>query len=247
MALYYPPLTQEQTKRIWEMQMDRTEDLSLQAAPEDTAVALSEWHKKEYHVPGPIIVKGEHFEKVAKVSNEFNGYLYTVKHERADHDRAYSKEHRFDDFNRQQFIFGGQGFGQEQQGYGVPGVWQNTQQGNVMPYAGQAGNMMGGNPIGGGPYGNNTQNQGTFLGNQGWQPGYGSVGNTGFGNMNMAGPSMGNSSGGNNMGTGMSPGSVNVQVLPGQSIQGQMNNPQQQQQQPNPNMGQGGSMQSGFR
>ncbi|KZL63917.1 aaa family atpase [Colletotrichum incanum] len=37
MALSYPPLTQEQTNRIWEMQMDRTEELSEKAAPEDVS------------------------------------------------------------------------------------------------------------------------------------------------------------------------------------------------------------------
>ncbi|KAK2053566.1 hypothetical protein LY76DRAFT_479140, partial [Colletotrichum caudatum] len=71
MALYYTPLAQEQTRRIWEMQMDRTEALSEQAAPGNesqhtrrddcrpvwngrqirntfqTAVALAEWHKRE--------------------------------------------------------------------------------------------------------------------------------------------------------------------------------------------------------
>ncbi|GJC87901.1 hypothetical protein ColLi_10739 [Colletotrichum liriopes] len=291
MALYYPPLTQEQTKRIWEMQMDRTEELSEKAAPDDvsqhvkfnreeiaalsatlwnmqttrddckpvwngrqirnafqTAVALAEWHKKENHVSGPIIVRGDHFEKVARVSNEFNAYLYEVKHGRPDYEKAHVKEHRFDDFNRQQFVFGGQSFGQGQQGYGMSGVWQNPHQGNVM-YSGQAGNVMGSNPIGGVPYGGNMQNQGAFLTNQGWQPGYGGTGNTGMGNLNMAGQSVGNSGGGNNMGAGMSPGSVNVQVLPGQSIQGQMNNPQQQQQQQqsSSSIGQGGPMQPGFR
>ncbi|GKT71100.1 AAA family ATPase [Colletotrichum tofieldiae] len=292
MALYYPPLTQEQTKRIWEMQMDRTEELSEKAAPEDvsqhvkfnreeiaalsatlwnmqttrddckpvwngrqirnafqTAVALAEWHKKENHVSGPIIVRGDHFEKVARVSNEFNAYLYEVKHGRPDYEKAHTKEHRFDDFNRQQFVFGGQSFGQGQQGYGMSGVWQSPHQGNVI-YSGQAGSVMGGNPIGGVPYGSNMQNQGAFLTNQTWQPGYGGTGNTGMGNLNMAGQSVGNSGGGNNMGAGMSPGSVNVQVLPGQSIQGQMNNPQQQQQQQqqsSSSMGQGGPMQPGFR
>ncbi|GKT93983.1 AAA family ATPase [Colletotrichum tofieldiae] len=189
-----------------------------------TAVALAEWHKKENHVSGPIIVRGDHFEKVARVSNEFNAYLYEVKHGRPDYEKAHTKEHRFDDFNRQQFVFGGQSFGQGQQGYGMSGVWQSPHQGNVI-YSGQAGSVMGGNPIGGVPYGSNMQNQGAFLTNQTWQPGYGGTGNTGMGNLNMAGQSVGNSGGGNNMGAGMSPGSVNVQVLPGQSIQGQMNNP----------------------
>ncbi|KAK1624637.1 hypothetical protein BDP81DRAFT_329399 [Colletotrichum phormii] len=35
MALYYPPLTHEQTKKIWEVQMNRTEGLSVAAAPGD--------------------------------------------------------------------------------------------------------------------------------------------------------------------------------------------------------------------
>ncbi|KDN61098.1 hypothetical protein CSUB01_07051 [Colletotrichum sublineola] len=299
MALYYPPLTQEQTKKIWEMQMDRTETLSKEAAPGDetqhvrfsrdeittlattlwnmqttrddcrpvwngrqirnafqTAVALAEWHKRENGVPGPILVRGEHFEKVARVSNEFNAYLYEVKHRRDDYERAHVREHRFDDFNRQQFVFGGYqgaGFGlgqQQQQGYGMPGAWQQgPQQGSsAVPYGGgQAGaTMMGG----GVPYGNNMQSQGAFLANQGYQPAYGGVSNTGMGGLNMAGPSsMGPSGGGNNMGSGVSPGPVNVQVLPGHSIQGQMNNQQQQQQQQQAgsSMGPEGPMIPGFR
>ncbi|WDK22763.1 hypothetical protein CGRA01v4_14053 [Colletotrichum graminicola] len=290
MALYYPPLTREQTRRIWEMQMKRTEALSKQAAPEDeyqhvrfkheevaalaeelwnmqttvdycrpvwngrqirnafqTAVALAEWHKGEGRVPGPIVVGREHFEKVAKVSNEFNAYLYEVKHGRADYEKAHAREHRFDDFNRQQFVFGGHqgaGFGQVQQGYGIgPQLGSST-----MPYSG---GQAGINPMGGGvPYGSNTQIQGAFFTNQGWQPGYGGVSNTGIGGLNMAGPSMGASGGGTNMGPGMSPGSVNVQVPPGLSIQGQLNNQQQQQQQQQQggsSMGPGGPMLPGFR
>ncbi|KAK2007485.1 hypothetical protein LZ32DRAFT_50776 [Colletotrichum eremochloae] len=300
MALYYPPLSQEQTRRIWEMQMDRTETLSKEAAPGDetqhvrfsrgeiitlattlwnkqtrqdecrpvwngrqirnafqTAVALAEWHKRENGVPGPIFVRGEHFEKVARVSNEFNAYLYEVKHRRDDYERAHVREHRFDDFNRQQFVFGGYhgaGFGlgqQQQQGYGMPDAWQQgpQQSSSAMPYGGgQAGaTMMGG----GVPYGNNMQSQGAFLANQGYQPAYGGVSNTGMGGLNMAGPSsMGPSGGGNNMGSGVSPGPVNVQVLPGHSIQGQMNSQQQQQQQQQQagsSMGPGGPMIPGFR
>ncbi|KAK2033125.1 hypothetical protein LX32DRAFT_690317 [Colletotrichum zoysiae] len=270
MALYYPPLTQEQTRRIWEMQMDRTEALSEQAAPGDesqhvrfsrdeiatlaarlwnmqttrddcrpvwngrqirnafqTAVALAEWHKRENRVPGPIVVRGEHFEKVARVSNEFNAYLYEVRHGRADYERAHVREHRFDDSNRQQFVFGGHqgaGFGQgqqqQQQGFGMTGAWH-------------------GPPGGGVTYGNNMQSQGAFLTNQGWQPGYGGMSITGMGGLNMAGPSVGTGGGANNIGTGMSPGSVNVQVLPGHSIQGQMSNQQQQQQQQQAGSGKG--------
>ncbi|KAK1580696.1 P-loop containing nucleoside triphosphate hydrolase protein [Colletotrichum navitas] len=287
MALYYPPLTREQTRRIWEMQMNRTEALSRQASPGDesqhvrfnhdevatladelwnmqttrddcrpvwngreirnafqTAVALAEWHKGENRVPGPIVVGREHFEKVARVSNEFNAYLYEVRHGRADYEKAHAREHRFDDFNRQQFVFGGHqgtGFGQ-QQGYGM-----GPQLGSItMPFGG---GQAGITPMGGGgvPYGNNTQSQGAFFTNQGWQPGYGGgVSNTGIGGLNMAGPSMGASGGGNNMGTGMSPGSVNVQVLPSHSIQGQLSN-QQQQQQGGSSMGPGGPMLPGFR
>ncbi|KAI8300657.1 hypothetical protein K4K59_001436 [Colletotrichum sp. SAR11_240] len=35
LALYYPPLTQDQTEKIWEVQMRRTEKLSKEAAPDD--------------------------------------------------------------------------------------------------------------------------------------------------------------------------------------------------------------------
>ncbi|KAK2000769.1 hypothetical protein LX36DRAFT_738928 [Colletotrichum falcatum] len=318
MALYYPPLSQEQTRRIWEMQMDRTEALSEEAAPGDesqyvrfsrdeiaalaatlwgmqttrddcrpvwngrqirnafqTAVALAEWHKRENRVPGPIVVRGEHFERVARVSNEFNAYLYEVRHGRADYERAHVREHRFDDFNRQQFVFGSQGSGfglgqqqqQQQQGYGMPGSWQGAQQGGgTTPFGGC---QTGSTAMGGGvPYGNNMQSQGAFLANQGWQPGYGGVSNTGIGGglsnigmsglgsagmggMNMAGPSsMGTGGGANNTGTGMSPGSVNVHVLPSHSTQGQMSNQQQQQQQQQQagsSIGPGGQMLPGFR
>ncbi|KAK1975647.1 hypothetical protein LZ30DRAFT_736874 [Colletotrichum cereale] len=117
----------------------------------------------------------------------------------------------------------------------------------LMPYGGgQAGAAT---MAGGVAYGNNMQNQAAFLANQGWQAGgYGGVSNTGLGGLNMAGPSTGTSGGGNGMGAGLSPGSVNVQVLPGHSIQGQMNNPQQQQQQqPGSSMGPGGPMAPGYR
>ncbi|EXF84915.1 hypothetical protein CFIO01_02128 [Colletotrichum fioriniae PJ7] len=176
MALYYPPLTHDQTKKIWEVQMDRTEKLSVAAAPGDpsqhvkfnrdeitslsatlwslqnsrddhkpvwngrqirnafqTAVALAEFHQQENHISGPIIVKGEHFEKVAKASHEFNAYLYSVRHERLEKELALKKEHRFDDFNRSQFGFGGQGLAMGRQGvfsegFGMPAGFQNPQQ-----------------------------------------------------------------------------------------------------------------------
>ncbi|KAK1724974.1 uncharacterized protein BDZ83DRAFT_621299 [Colletotrichum acutatum] len=207
MALYYPPLTHEQTKKIWEVQMDRTEQLSIAAAPVDlsqhvkfkrdeimtlsttlwnlqtlrddhkpvwngrqirnafqTAVALAEFHQQENNVPGPILVKSEHFEKVAKVSHEFNAYLYSVRHERLENELAHKKEHRYDDFNRNHFGFGGQGLGVPQQGgfqqgFAMPGGFQNLHQlgmmGMGMPNMGMAGSGF-----------NSLQNQGNPMASQ---------------------------------------------------------------------------------
>ncbi|KXH43418.1 hypothetical protein CSIM01_11928 [Colletotrichum simmondsii] len=237
MALYYPPLTHEQTKKIWEVQMDRTEQISLAAAPMDpsqhvtfkrdeiialsttlwnlqtlrddhkpvwngrqirnafqTAVALAEFHQQENHIPGPIVVKGEHFEKVAKVSHEFNAYLYSVRHERLENELAHKKEHRYDDFNRNQLGFGGQGIGVPQQGgfqqgFAMPGGFQNLHQlgmmGMGMPNMGMAGSGF-----------NNLQNQGNPMASQSPQAGFGNMNSTGMGmgNLNMG---MGNAGLGN--------------------------------------------------
>lgn len=190
MALYYPPLKKTQTKRIWEIQMEHTEQLSIEASPTDesrhvkfhkvdimefvrdlwdnqqsqpehkpvwngrqirnafqTAVALAEWQKQNDQTPGPIQVRREHFDKVARVSMEFNSYLYAVKHWRGDSTLNKKKEQRYDDFNptqTSQIGFGGQEFpfGQ-QQGFGGLGAWNlSQQQQNMGPYGAQAGANM---------------------------------------------------------------------------------------------------------
>lgn len=290
MALYYPPLTFEQTEKIWEMQMERTERLSSEAAaaaegghdesqlvrfnrleikalakelwglqqsqPQykpvwngrqirnafQTAVALAEFHQQRNGIPGPVCVKRVDFEKVAVVSNEFNAYLWEVKHRRGDGDLKWKQEHRFDRFDSSQFSpgWGGQGFGQGQHQqsarFGMPSVWDTSQSSNTMGFGGHSGMGMGPN------YGGNMQNQ-TWQ-----QPGFGGMGNSnvgtsgmpsivmggsglgnsgmGMGNQGMGNQGMGNQGMGNsNMGSGMQPGTVNVQVMPGQNM------PEQQQQQ----------------
>ncbi|KAK1473275.1 hypothetical protein CCUS01_17196 [Colletotrichum cuscutae] len=280
MALYYPPLTHEQTKKIWEVQMDRTEKLSIAAAPMDpsqhvtfkrdeivalsttlwnlqtlrddhkpvwngrqirnafqTAVALAEFHQQENNIPGPIVVKGEHFEKVAKVSHEFNAYLYSVRHERLENELAHKKEHRYDDFNRNQLGFGGQGLGVPQQGgfqqgFGMPGGFQNLHQlgmmGMGMPNVGMAGSGF-----------NNLQNQGNAMASHSPQAGFGNMNNVGMGmgniNMGMANAGLGNvglgsaGSGGSNAAMGAQQSNTNNVGIPGQTLGGQMT-PQQQQQ-----------------
>ncbi|KAF6829262.1 AAA family ATPase [Colletotrichum plurivorum] len=296
MALYYPPLTLEQTEKIWEMQMDRTERLSSEAAaaadggPDEsqlvrfnrldikalakelwglqqsqphykpvwngrqirnafqTAVALAEFHRQPKNgISGPVYVGRADFEKVARVSSEFNAYLWEVKHRRGDSDMRLKQQHRFDRFDSSQF---GPGFGQHQQstGFGMPGVWDTSQSSNTMGFGGGPG--FGGNG----------------MQNQSWQhPGFGgmgipnvnsSMGNPGMGNSGMSSIVMGGSGLGNsgmNMGnqgmgnaamsSGM-PGTVNVQAMPGQNMSEQQQ--QQQQQQPSSISQQGGHMQGMF-
>ncbi|KAF9873331.1 hypothetical protein CkaCkLH20_09144 [Colletotrichum karsti] len=296
LALYYPPLTQDQTEKIWRVQMERTEQLSKEAAPDDntqhvsfnrleieilakelwnlqqsrpdfkpvwngrqirnafqTAVALAEWHQQENNIPGPIHVKREHFEKVALVSNEFNAYLWTVKHRRGDDILNLRKEHRFDQFDRHQFGWGGPGFGQHNQQQSGFGGWDNSQYSNTMGSRGPSGMGMGGPG-----FGNNMQNQSGF-GNS-WQSGFGGmsgagVGGPGIATGGMGGSVMGNSALGNpnignsNVGAAMQPGVMSPQAIPGQNMggqpaEGQRQQQLQQQQLQQPNIQQGGSMQS---
>lgn len=281
MALYYPPLTQEQTRRIWEVQMDRTEKLSVEPGPEkppkqvefkrdeirnlaaklwhwqttlddhkpvwngrqirnafQTAVALAEFHQQENEVSGPIVVRGEHFEKVAKVSHEFNAYLYLVRHERLENYLAHKKELRYDDFNRNQFGFSGQGFGMAhpggfQQGFVYPGGFQNAQQFGMM-------GMGVPNMARAGPGFNNLHNQGNPMASQSSQTGFGNMdsiglGNTGLGNSGLGNAGLGNlglgSSGisGLNAAMGTQQTNANNADMTGQSLEVQMT-PQQQQQ-----------------
>ncbi|KLU80982.1 hypothetical protein MAPG_00078 [Magnaporthiopsis poae ATCC 64411] len=58
-----------------------------------TAIALAEYHRKEGEC---IQVKKWHFEHVAAVSNEFNEYLWHVKHKRDESDLALRNEFRYD-------------------------------------------------------------------------------------------------------------------------------------------------------
>ncbi|KAL0934008.1 AAA family ATPase [Colletotrichum truncatum] len=256
MALYYPPLTQDQTEKIWVVQIERTERLSIEAAPEDksqhvkfnrldimtlakelwslqqarpdfkpvwngrqirnafqTAVALAEWHQQENKIPGPVIVKREHFEKVALVSNEFNAYLWTVKHRRGDDVLNWKKEHRFDQFDRYQSGWGGPGFGQQQPSQPGFGAWDNSQQSGMMGFGSQSGLGIGG-------FGNNNmQNQTGFINPQSWQSGLGGIGR---GNMGVGNPGVGSSGMASNLGSGL-------QVVPGQNLTSQTTEQQQQQ------------------
>lgn len=275
MALYYPPLTQEQTKKIWEALMDRTEELSKKAAPENssesqqvefkrdeirslyttlwtlqttkddhkpvwngrqirnafqTAVALAEFHQQENKIPGLITVKGEHFDKVATVSHEFNAYLYSVRHERLENDLAHTKEHRFDNFNRYQFGLGGQRLdaaqqGGLQQGYGVSGYFQNPQQfgmtGMGMQNMGMAGLGF-----------SNPQNQGNSMASQPLQAGFSNMNNVGMSNNTMGNIGLSNAGlgmGGSNAVIGAQQNNTTSAGMPGQSFGGQLS-PQQQQQ-----------------
>ncbi|KAF5502464.1 hypothetical protein CGCA056_v014281 [Colletotrichum aenigma] len=262
MALYYPPLKQDQTERIWAVQLERTEKLSVEAAPDDvdqhvqfdrveimtfanklwmlqdlkpefkpvwngrqirnafqTAVALAEWHQKENNIKGLIKVKGEHFAKVAQVSNDFNKYLWEVKKQRTDEALAFKKAHRFDQFISSQ-LGGGTGNPGQQQTTGLGG-WDGSMNAGMMGFGGQTGTGMAGPGFGGG----GMQPQGGFVSPQSWQSGFGGM--------------TGNAT---NMGSGMHPGGVNVQVMPGQSIAGLTD----QQQTPSTNPQQGGSMQAMF-
>lgn len=244
LALYYPPLDREQTEKIWEVQIRRTEKLSADAAPDDpsqhvrfnrreimtmarelwsmqhsradwkpvwngrqirnafqTAVALAEWHKQDKQLPGSIDVTREHFEKVAFVSNEFNAYLYAVKHGRTDEYLSLRNQHRADQFDRaSQLSWGGLGFASQQQ-YQQPqqqqpgmGGWGNIQNSNFMGAGGQPG-MMVGNP---GLGNNNYQAQPGFGNMNPAQSGYGVMGNQGtggtlMGNAGVANTGIGNS------------------------------------------------------
>ncbi|KXH34264.1 hypothetical protein CNYM01_01069 [Colletotrichum nymphaeae SA-01] len=284
MALYYPPLTQEQTRRIWEAQMDRTEKLSVDPGPEkppkqveferdeirdlvaklwemqttlndhkpvwngrqirnafQTAVALAEFHQQENNVSGTIKVRGEHFEKVAKVSHEFNAYLYSVRHERLEKELAHKKEHRYDDFSRSQFGFGGQELGMAQQGayqqgYAIPAGFNNPQQFGM----GGIGSMQSMGMAG--PGFNNLQNHGNLMASQPSQAGFGNMNNIGMGmsNINMGNAGLGNAglanvglgsagSGGSNAAMGAQQSNTNNVGIPGQTFGGQMTLQQQQQ------------------
>ncbi|KAJ3960565.1 hypothetical protein N0V92_002817 [Colletotrichum tropicale] len=270
LALYYPPLSQDQTEKIWDVQMKRTERLSMEAAPDDesqhvkfnrldimslakdlwmmqrsrdewkpvwngrqirnafqTAVALAEWHQQEEKISGPIQVLREHFEKVAFVSNEFNAYLYTVKHGRSDDLLSHKNEFRADQFDRSsQISWGGLGYVPQQQ-YQQPqhqqagfGGWGNLQSSNLMGGLGQTGVMMGGSGLGN----NNFQAQAGF-GNP-LQSGFGAIGNQAPGGVGMA------SGGLNNPGAG-NPGTNNY-TIGGQGI---VNPGMSNQGSGNPNMG----------
>ncbi|KAI8184239.1 hypothetical protein KHU50_001935 [Colletotrichum sp. SAR 10_65] len=254
LALYYPPLTQDQTEKIWEVQMRRTEKLSKEAAPDDesqqvkfnrldilalakelwmmqqsradwkpvwngrqirnafqTAVALAEWHQQDKNIAGPIDVKREHFEKVAFVSNEFNAYLYTVKHGRTDENLSLRNQHRADQFDRSsQIPWGGLGFApqqqypqfqQQQQGLGG---WGNLQNSNVMGGGGQGGMTMGIQGLGN----NNFQAQ-TGFGNP-LQSGFGAMGNQVTAGAGMASGGLNNTGVGN---SGMSGQNIPRQMM----------------------------------
>ncbi|KAJ0278335.1 hypothetical protein Brms1b_006350 [Colletotrichum noveboracense] len=254
LALYYPPLTLDQTEKIWDVQIRRTEQLSVDAAPDDpkqhvkfnrleimslakelwmmqqsradwkpvwngrqirnafqTAVALAEWHQLDKESADPINVKREHFEKVAFVSNEFNAYLYTVKHGRTDENLSLRNQHRADQFDRSsQIPWGGLGFApqqqypqfqQQQQGLGG---WGNLQNSNVMGGGGQAGMTIGAQGLGN----NNFQAQ-TGFGNP-LQSGFGAMGNQVTAGAGMA------SGGLNNTGVGNS--GMNNYTMGGQGV-----------------------------
>ncbi|KAI0392714.1 hypothetical protein F5Y17DRAFT_477338 [Xylariaceae sp. FL0594] len=115
-ALYYPPLDKDQTFRVWEMNIDALEARNraleshqrvefnrreIEAYARDhwragkranrwNAVALAEWDAALYTdcegSPSRILLRREHFEKVAEASRHFDHYLETVR--RADHVRA---------------------------------------------------------------------------------------------------------------------------------------------------------------
>ncbi|KAJ0346757.1 hypothetical protein COL154_007499 [Colletotrichum chrysophilum] len=143
-----------------------------------TAVALAESQQRRERKSGPIYVMKEHFTKVADVSNQFNAYLYTVKHGRTDEILSLRNQYRADQFDRSsQTSWGGLGFApqqqysqfqQQQQGLGG---WGNLQNPNVMGGGGQAGMTMGAQGLGN----NNFQAQ-TGFGNP-LQPGFGGMGN----------------------------------------------------------------------
>ncbi|KAF4871222.1 hypothetical protein CGCSCA1_v009467 [Colletotrichum siamense] len=254
LALYYPPLTQDQTEKIWDVQIRRTEQLSVDAAPDDpkqhvkfnrleimslakelwmmqqsradwkpvwngrqirnafqTAVALAEWHQLHKESADPINVKREHFEKVAFVSNEFNAYLYTVKHGRTDENLSLRNQHRADQFDRSsQIPWGGLGFApqqqypqfqQQQQGLGG---WGNLQNSNVIGSGGQGGMTMGVQGLG-----NNNFPAQTGFGNP-LQSGFGAMGNQVTAGAGMA------SGGLNNTGVGNS--GMNNYTMGGQGV-----------------------------
>ncbi|KAK1675565.1 P-loop containing nucleoside triphosphate hydrolase protein [Colletotrichum godetiae] len=209
MALYYSPLTHEQTKKIWEVQMDRSEELSVAAAPENesqhvkfnrdeikalsttlwnlqtmrddhkpvwngrqirnafqTAVALAEFHQQGNHIPGPIIVKGEHF--------------------------------------------------------GVPVVFHNPQQFGMMGMGSMQNMGMAG------PGFNNLQNQGNPIASQSSQAGFG-MGNIGVSNNNTGNAGLGSSGmSGSNTALGAQHSNSNSAGIPGQNQAAQLS-PQQQQ------------------
>ncbi|EQB47229.1 hypothetical protein CGLO_13652 [Colletotrichum gloeosporioides Cg-14] len=292
MALYYPPLSQSQTEKIWEVQMKRTEELSIKAAPDDesqhvrfdtddvivysrelwseqqrvpefrpvwngrqirnafqTAVALAEWHQHEQKKSQPIYVTREHFRRVAAVSNQFNAYLWEVKHSRGDDTLTWKKGHRADHIDPYQFAQGNSGYGYQQQHSGT-GPWGNSQSSNMAAFGGQSGMGMGGSGYGA----VNTQGQNNFGNN--WQANSGGVGNSGSGNAGMYNVGVGNSMGGSSMMTqgmggqsmgnqsmgnqpmgnqamgfpgagaqgmvaNMHPGAPNFQGIPGQNVPGQ--------------------------
>ncbi|KAK2739363.1 AAA family ATPase [Colletotrichum kahawae] len=237
MALYYPPLSQSQTEKIWEVQMQRTEELSIKAAPKDesqhvkfdtddvmeyskelwweqqrvpefrpvwngrqirnafqTAVALAESHQHEHEQKRsqPIYVTKDHFKRVAAVSNQFNAYLWEVKHSREDATLTWKKGHRADHMDPYKFAQGNSSYGHQQQQSGVDS-WGNSQPSNMAAFGGQSGMGMGGPGYGAG----SAQNQNNFGNN--WQANSGGVGNSGSGNAGMYNVGVGNSMSGSSM------------------------------------------------
>ncbi|KAK7701795.1 hypothetical protein SLS57_011600 [Botryosphaeria dothidea] len=128
MALYYPPLDKLKTKKIWRSQIRRTKEKhSKFKCDEDTlidyadqlwdqqnsvkglgpvwngrqirnafksAVALANYHPED----GEISLQIQHFEKVARVSNEFNNYFWRVHGKKSDSKIAFENRNRDDSY-----------------------------------------------------------------------------------------------------------------------------------------------------
>ena len=127
MALYYPPLEWKYTEKIWRTHLRKLMSSKLVKVDEDDILAYAEtsferqrikgspigpvWNGRQirnafqsavalagYKAEGrEIRLEREHFERVAKVSNEFNHYIWSIKSQ-TDADKASQWGYRFDQY-----------------------------------------------------------------------------------------------------------------------------------------------------
>lgn len=127
MALYYPPLEWKYTEKIWRTHLKKLISSNLVEIDEEDILAYAEtiferqnakesqigpvWNGRQIRnafqsavalagyklESGKIKLEREHFERVSKVSNEFNRYIWSIKSQ-TDSDKASQWGYRFDPY-----------------------------------------------------------------------------------------------------------------------------------------------------